>query len=339
MAETNLGQVGAIWLNDAEPPHKNMLWLKTINQLTNEKEGLIWNGIEWINIQGQSFYWKSEFDVNTDYTKNDVVRFSDQLYIKLNNTTSSGDTPDVSADFELFLPSLTPSGEEGSVQLKDANGRFFGSDLLSFIAGVFSVYGSFFLKSNASSTGNALEVKNSSNTTLARITNDGYILGGTTVARVGFNASNYTLYQAGSVAVFVNGVVRMNVLHDSVTLSVPLLVSEIRNVTSITSGANMLFRSSQGGANSKGFDMGYYAGKGGTDSFKSGVIKLGYTQRNNVDVDVLTIQELNPNSTDGKARVIWNIKEIYADDTEAVNAGAPVNTVYSTPTGELRRVV
>ena len=175
MAENNLGQVSAIWLEDSPPPHTNVLWLKTINPLTSEKTGFIWNGIEWINIQGQSFYWKSDFDVNTDYTENDVVKFEESLYIKLNNTASNGGTPDVSSDFDLFLPTATPVGETGSVQLKDANGRFFGSNLLSFIAGIFSISGSFFLKSTSSSTGNAFELRNSNNANLKTYQNSGQI--------------------------------------------------------------------------------------------------------------------------------------------------------------------
>ncbi|WP_375560255.1 hypothetical protein ACE193_21495 [Bernardetia sp. OM2101] len=173
MAETNLGQVVGIWLEPTEPTHKNVLWIKTINQLTSEKTGFIWNGTEWINIQGLGFSWKGEFDENTDYTKNDVVKFEDNLYIKLNEVVSNGDNPDEIADFDLFLPSATPTGVEGSVQVKDANGKLFGSNLLSFIAGLFSIYGNFFLKSNSSTSGNAVEVKNLGNKNLQTISNDG----------------------------------------------------------------------------------------------------------------------------------------------------------------------
>jgi len=173
MAETNLGQVVGIWLEPTEPSHKNVLWIKTTNLLTSEKAGFIWNGIEWINIQGLGFTWRAEFDENTDYTKNDVVKFEDALYIKLSDVVSSGDSPDVSVDFDLFLPTATPVGIEGSVQVKDANGRLFGNSLLSFIAGLFSIYGSLFLKSESSNSGNALEIRNLANQNLQTYQNDG----------------------------------------------------------------------------------------------------------------------------------------------------------------------
>lgn len=194
------------------------------------------------------------------------------------------------------------------------------------------------INGTATDSTSAFTVNNSAGTRRFNVTNDGYILGGTTVARVGFNPSNYTLYQGGSIASFVNGVVRMNLLADSLTLSVPLSVSSITNVNNLTSGAEMIFRSAAGVV-TDGFDMRYYAGKGGGATFVSGTVKLGYRQQNNIDVDILTIRERTANSTDGIARIIFAIKEEYADNAAATGAGLPVNTLYKTPTGEVRIVV
>jgi hypothetical protein len=105
MANVNLGQITGVWIENTVPPHTNLIWIKTINQSTGEKAGFVFNGNIWINIQG--FRWLGVFDSNTDYIKNDVVLFSNTLYIKLNGSINN-DTPNINSDFDLFLPS-TPS--------------------------------------------------------------------------------------------------------------------------------------------------------------------------------------------------------------------------------------
>jgi hypothetical protein len=104
MADINLGQVAGIWIGETEPIHKNVLWLKTINLLTNEKAGFIWNGTEWINIQGEGFKWKGTFDLATNYKKNDIVLFNGSSYIKLTNIVNNVDNPNVNPDFDVFVP-------------------------------------------------------------------------------------------------------------------------------------------------------------------------------------------------------------------------------------------
>ncbi|WP_338761873.1 hypothetical protein WAF17_16445 [Bernardetia sp. ABR2-2B] len=107
MADTiNLGQITGIWISEEEPVHKNVLWLKTINPLTNEKAGFIWNGIEWINIQGKGFDWKGEFSLVTNYKKNDIVLFNTSLYIKRTDIVNNLENPDENSDFEVFLPNI-----------------------------------------------------------------------------------------------------------------------------------------------------------------------------------------------------------------------------------------
>jgi hypothetical protein len=107
MADINLGQVAGIWVSDTEPIHKNALWLKTIDLLTNEKAGFIWNGIEWINIQGSGFNWTGDFDLPTNYKKNDIVLFESSLYIKRTDIVNNNDNPTQNSDFDIFLPNLS----------------------------------------------------------------------------------------------------------------------------------------------------------------------------------------------------------------------------------------
>lgn len=203
MAETNLGQVVGIWLEPTEPPHKNVLWIKTINLLTSEKAGFIWNGTEWINIQGQGFEWKGIFDVNTNYQKNDIISFNNSLYIKRTNIINNIDNPVINTDYDLFIPApengtdgksayqtwldngntgteqafldsfQSASGVEGSVQVKAANGKFFGSNLFTFLSGLLSLVGNFVIKGLSTTVGNALEVRNSNNVELFSVYNSG----------------------------------------------------------------------------------------------------------------------------------------------------------------------
>ncbi|WP_338813221.1 hypothetical protein V9L05_17960 [Bernardetia sp. Wsw4-3y2] len=221
MAETNLGQVVGIWLEPTEPPHKNVLWIKTINLLTSEKAGFIWNGIEWINIQGLGFAWKGEFDENTDYKKNDVVKFEDALYIKLSDVVSSGDDPDVSADFDLFLPTATPEGVEGSIQVKDANGKFSGSNLFTWIAQALNIVGAFFIKAS-SSAGRIFSVKNTSNTEILGVDANGTVyaekMQSKTSANLGFGFSNEYLLLDGKVGIALRILGTNVVLVDSNTI-------------------------------------------------------------------------------------------------------------------------
>lgn len=221
MADTNLGQVVGIWLEPTEPPHKNVLWIKTINLLTSEKAGFIWNGIEWINIQGQGFEWKGIFDLQVDYKKQDVISYNNALYIKKNDNVNNIETPDSSSNFDLFLPaptngqngsngtngqngangeglpvggaagqvpiknsstnfdiswgSIDAAGAAGDVQIKGTNGKTTASSAFNFLTGLLSLAGNFIIKGLSATAGNALEVRNSANTSLLQVTNTGEV--------------------------------------------------------------------------------------------------------------------------------------------------------------------
>ena len=103
--DVNLGQVTGVWIYDTEPPNKNVIWIKTINLLTSEKAGFIWNGMEWINIQGEGFSFKGVFNLAVDYKKRDIVLFNNSLFIKNTNVVNNTDNPNINPDFEIFLPS------------------------------------------------------------------------------------------------------------------------------------------------------------------------------------------------------------------------------------------
>ncbi len=104
MADTNLGQISAIWLEDSTPPNTSFVWIKTINQLNNQKAAFIWNGIEWINIQGEGFEWKGIFDLQVNYKKRDIVSYNNALYFKKNDIVNNNETPNVSTNFDVFIP-------------------------------------------------------------------------------------------------------------------------------------------------------------------------------------------------------------------------------------------
>jgi hypothetical protein len=72
MADINLGQITGVWIENTEPPHTNLIWIKTINQNSQEKAGFVWDGANWINSQGKSTYqiW---LDVGNTGTEQDFL--------------------------------------------------------------------------------------------------------------------------------------------------------------------------------------------------------------------------------------------------------------------------